>query len=127
VVLAPYLYYCIVENTSEILNKSVEWSIAGAVKTEFVPASHTVVAVDLSCGSVAAALEPSQKPEAARCLWCNRTFTPRTTGGSTQKFCRTGHRQEFWVAARRWTMRAIEVGLLSVECLKASQTSVHAA
>jgi len=48
-------------------------------------------------------------------------------GGSTQKFCCTGHRQQFWIAARRWTMRAIEAGLLSVECLKASHTSVHAA
>jgi len=31
------------------------------------------------------------------------------------------------IAARRWTMRAIEAGLLSVDCLKASHTSVHAA
>jgi len=35
-----------------------------------------------------------------------------------QKFCCTGHRQQFWIAARRWTMRAIEAGLLSVDCLK---------
>jgi hypothetical protein len=48
------------------------------------------------------------------------------TGGSAQRFCSTGHRQQFWIAARRWTMRAIEVGLLSVDCLKASHTSVHA-
>jgi hypothetical protein len=32
-------------------------------------------------------------------LWCDRTFSPRTTGGSTQKFCCTGHRQQFWIAA----------------------------
>jgi hypothetical protein len=51
----------------------------------------------------------------------------RDRGGSAQKFCSTGHRQEFWIAARRWTMRAIEAGLLSVDCLKASHTSVHAA
>jgi hypothetical protein len=126
VVLAPYLYYCTVENTSEILNKSVEWSIAGAVKTEFVPASHTVVNTDLCGALVAAALEPAQKPPNAPCLWCGRTYNPRTTGGSAQKFCCTEHRQQFWIAARRWTMRAIEVGLLSVDCLKASHTSVHA-
>ena len=54
----------------------------------------------------------------ARCLWCGRTFMPRSTGGSTQKFCCTGHRQQFWIAARRWTMRAIEAGLLSVDCLR---------
>jgi hypothetical protein len=39
-----------------------------------------------------------------------------------QKFCCTGHRQQFWIAARRWTMKAIEAGLLSVECLKGSHT-----
>jgi hypothetical protein len=44
-----------------------------------------------------------------------------------QKFRCTGHRQQFWIAARRWKMRAIEAGLLSVDCLKASHTSVHAA
>jgi hypothetical protein len=35
--------------------------------------------------------------------------------------------QQFWIAAPRWRMRAIEVGLISVDCLKASHTSVHAA
>src|ERR1044072_1115666 len=61
-----------------------------------------------------------------RCLWCGRTFRPRVTGGSAQKFCCPGHRNAFWTAARRWTLRAIETGLLSVECLKAIETSVHA-
>jgi hypothetical protein len=79
--------------------------------------------------SVTAICERTSHPVAlsTRCLWCGRAFAPRATGGSAQKFCSTGHRQEFWIAARRWTMRAIEVGLLSVECLKASRTSVHAA
>jgi hypothetical protein len=61
------------------------------------------------------------------CLWCGRTFRPRATGGSTQRFCSTEHRKAFWTAARRWTMRAIETGLLSVDCLKANQSSVYAA
>src|SRR5580700_6850379 len=60
------------------------------------------------------------------CLWCGRAFTPRTSGGSAQRFCCSAHRQSFWIAARRWTMRAIDAGLLSVDCLKASPTSVHA-
>jgi hypothetical protein len=69
--------------------------------------------------------EPSRtKPQ---CLWCGRAFAPRTTGGSPQRFCSTGHRQAFWVAARRWIMRAVQANLLSVESLKASQSSVHAA
>src|SRR5438045_7968223 len=63
----------------------------------------------------------------AHCLWCGRIFRARATGGSAQRFCSTEHRKAFWTAARRWTMRAIEAGLLSVECLKGNQTSVHAA
>jgi hypothetical protein len=73
-----------------------------------------------------------QRPEPAsatktNCLWCGRGFRPRIFGGSAQKFCCSAHRQAFWLAARRWTMRAIEAGLLSVDCLKSSQASVHAA
>ena len=88
----------------------------------------TAITVNSSSGLVRPALDPAQKPTSeACCLWCDRTFTLRTTGGSSQKFCCTEHRQQFWIAARRWTMRAIEAGLLSVDCLKASHTSVHAA
>jgi hypothetical protein len=115
--------YFMVEKPPKILNKPVEWSTPEPVKPEYVPSSQTVVSADLSRGSVAVGLEPAQES----CLWCGRAFTPRATGGSVQKFCCTGHRQQFWIAARRWTMRAIEAGLLSVDCLKASHTSVHAA
>jgi hypothetical protein len=63
----------------------------------------------------------------AHCVWCGRAFSLRKTGGSAQRFCCLEHRKAFWTAARRWTMRAIETGLLSVECLKGHHTSVHAA
>jgi len=90
--------------------------------------SEVVSAAYGASGSVTAALEAGQKPTVdACCLWCGRMFRPRASGGSVQKFCCTGHRQQFWIAARRWTMRAIEAGLLSVDCLNASHTSVHAA
>jgi hypothetical protein len=90
--------------------------------------SEVVILANGSSGSVIAAPEPTpQFIVNACCLWCDQTFMPRTTGGSAQRFCSTAHRQQFWIAARRWTMRAIEVGLLSVDCLKASHTSVHAA
>jgi hypothetical protein len=62
--------------------------------------------------------KPALSSESAHCLWCGRAFTPRTSGGSPQRFCSTGHRQAFWVAARRWIMKAIHAGLLSTECLK---------
>jgi len=92
------------------------------------PAGHSVVASHPGDGPVTKALQPGHEPALdARCVWCGRTFTPRATGGSAQKFCSTGHRQEFWIAARRWTMKAIDAGLLSVDCLKASHASVHAA
>jgi hypothetical protein len=121
------LYYRIVENPPEILDKPVEWSTSEAAKPEYEPPSQTVVSANLSREPVVVGLESSQKSLDARCLWCGRAFTPRVTGGTAQKFCSTGHRQEFWIAARRWTMRAIDAGLLSVDCLKASHASVHAA
>src|SRR6266853_131731 len=69
----------------------------------------------------------TQSAEQAHCLRCGQAFRQRTTGGSAQRFCSTEHRKAFWTAARRWTMRAIETGLLSVDCLKGTHTSVHAA
>src|ERR1043166_1388422 len=58
-------------------------------------------------GCVASELEAA---EIAHCLWCGRAFRPRTTGGSAQRFCSTEHRHAFWIAARRWTIRALEAG-----------------
>jgi SOS response associated peptidase (SRAP) len=69
--------------------------------------------------------EPSESGPAS-CIWCGRSFALRRTGGSAQKFCSTVHRQAFWTAARRWTIRAIEAGLLSIDSLKAAQSSVQA-
>jgi hypothetical protein len=96
---------------------------------EFPASSISVAAITINGGGLPTpALEPAREPAMdGFCLWCGRTFTLRTTGGSAQRFCCTGHRQQFSIAARRWTMWAIEAGLLSVDCLKASHTSVHAA
>jgi len=125
---ALILYDLVMTKTSEFRTKPSEPPISAAAKAVFLPANHTEVPSNRSGLPVIATLELDLKPAwDARCLWCDRTFTPRKTGGSAQKFCCTGHRQQFWIAARRWTMRAIEVGLLSVDCLKASHTSVHAA
>ena len=113
--------------TLEILEKAPKSLIAAGVRSAFVPRNCAVLAGDCGSGSVTTVLEPAREPAMdGFCLWCDRMFTPRMTGGSAQKFCCTGHRQQFWIAARRWTMRAIEAGLLSVDCLKASHTSVHA-
>jgi len=125
---ALILYDLVMTKTLEFRTKPSEPPISAAGKVVFLPASHTEVPLNRGGFPVTAALELDPEPAwDARCLWCGRAFTPRMTGGSAQKFCCTGHRQQFWIAARRWTMRAIEAGLLSVDCLKASHTSVHAA
>ena len=114
--------------TSEFRTKPSEPPISAAAKAVFLPARHTEVPLSRGSFPITAALELDLKPAwETRCLWCGRAFKPRSTGGSVQRFCSAVHRQQFWIAARRWTMRAIEVGLLSVDCLKASHTSVHAA
>ena len=63
---APKLYYCAVKNTLEILNKSVEWSISGAVKTALMPASRTAAATNLSSWSVVFVLG-SDQPVSSTC------------------------------------------------------------
>jgi hypothetical protein len=101
---------------------------AGSARKRLASIPPAAITIKFSSGLVPPVLDPAQSPVSQRCcLWCRRTFMPRMTGGSSQKFCCTGHRQQFWIAARRWTMRAIEVGLLSVDCLKAPDASVHAA
>ena len=126
-VIGVKVYNASMPNNLEILENDSESVITASVRSAFIPANRAVVAADCGRGSVTPWLEPAQQPTVdACCLWCDRYFTPRATGGSVQKFCCTGHRQQFWIAARRWTMRAIEAGLLSVDCLKASHTSVHA-
>lgn len=52
------------------------------------------------------------------CLWCNRAFPPRATGGSAQRFCSPGHRHEFHKAARRWAEEAVADGRLSARELR---------
>lgn len=126
--LGSHFVYLVMTKTSEFRTKPSEPPIFAAAKAVFLPARHTEVPLNRSGSAITAALEPDLKPAwNARCLWCDRRFTPRKTGGSVQKFCCTGHREQFWIAARCWTMRAIDAGLLSVDCLKACRTSVHAA
>jgi hypothetical protein len=125
---ALILYDLVMTKTSEFRTKPSEPPISTAAKAVFLQARHTEVPLSRGSFPITAALELDLKPAwETRCLWCGRAFKPRSTGGSVQRFCSTAHRQQFWIAARRWTMRAIEVGLLSVDCLKASHTSVHAA
>jgi hypothetical protein len=72
----------------------------------------------------AAALDKAQNQ---RCRWCDRCFAPRRSGGSAQRFCSARCRHAFGTAARRWVMRAVEGGQITVETLKALVSSAHAA
>src|SRR5262249_4764298 len=94
------------------------------VPNSVVSASHQTFAPHVADQFAATPLSEGRSHQVAHCLWCGRMFTARVTGGSAQKFCSTEHRKAFWTAARRWTMRAIEAGLLSVDCLKVHGASV---
>jgi hypothetical protein len=61
----------------------------------------------------------------SQCLWCGNRFRPRQSGGSPQKFCRSGHRHEFFGAARKWAILAIEKGLITAKTLRLAQSSMH--
>jgi len=52
------------------------------------------------------------------CLWCGRGFTPRATGGKTQRFCRPRCRRAFDAAGRRWIAVALTSGALTIAHLK---------
>jgi hypothetical protein len=82
--------------TSEFRTKPSEPSISAATKAVFLPASHTKVPLNRGGFPATSARELDLEPVwDARCLWCHRIFTPRTTGGSAQRFCYTGHRHSF--------------------------------
>ena len=52
------------------------------------------------------------------CVWCDRAFRSRRTGGRAQRFCRPSCRRQFHAAARRWALDAIGAGMLSVGDIK---------
>ena len=52
------------------------------------------------------------------CLWCERPFRGRVSGGKAQRFCSPEHRAAFHRAARQWAIGAVEAGIVTVDCLK---------
>jgi hypothetical protein len=61
-----------------------------------------------------------------RCLWCGRHYQPVSRRGSPRRFCSEEHRHEYSSQARAWGTAAHEMGLLTVEDLKAGKRSVRA-
>ena len=57
------------------------------------------------------------------CEWCGKPFEAKTRGSQAKKFCSLDHKNAFHKAARQWTLRAIEAGLLTPHMLRASEAS----
>jgi hypothetical protein len=54
----------------------------------------------------------------SECLWCGKALRSRR-GGSAARFCCARHRLLYWAACREWCDRAIALGILTAEDLKA--------
>jgi hypothetical protein len=64
--------------------------------------------------------------DAVSCAWCSGTFTPRTTGGHAQRFCRETCRRAFDAAGRRFVAAALADGTLTADALRNSATTARA-
>ena len=60
------------------------------------------------------------------CLWCAELFSPRSNGGSRQKFCTAQCRNRFHLGARLWGLEQVERGLVLVSALKRATDTVYA-
>ncbi len=59
----------------------------------------------------------------ANCFWCQKEFKLRTSGGKPQRFCTKAHRETYFSACRKYTDNLVRQGKLTIELLKASQTT----
>lgn len=60
------------------------------------------------------------------CLWCERPFTPRSTGGRAQRFCRPRCRRSFHAAARRWVLAELAAGRVTLAAIRNGSTATRA-
>lgn len=65
---------------------------------------------------------PRPMPDMQWCIWCERLFKPRSSGGSAQKFCRLECRRAFDAAGRTYVRHALADGRLSIEGLRRAQS-----
>jgi hypothetical protein len=68
----------------------------------------------MSVDLAAEALREGWGEPGPECLWCGGPYARRATGGQPQKFCSSACRRACHTAARRWAVREIEAGRLSV-------------
>ncbi len=56
------------------------------------------------------------EPAGDVCFWCEFPMPPRRSArGTPRQFCSKSCRQAFHQAARRWAVRVVELGALSVD------------
>jgi hypothetical protein len=60
------------------------------------------------------------------CAWCGRAFTPRSTGGKEQRFCRPDCRRAFDAAGRRWIAAALAADMLTHDDLRNGSMATRA-
>src|SRR5690349_7973976 len=60
------------------------------------------------------------------CLWCERAFTPRASGGKPQHFCRSACRRALDAAGRRWIAMALGDGQLTIDTLRNGAAATRA-
>ena len=53
-----------------------------------------------------------------KCLWCEVLFERRRDGRRAQRFCSASCRSAFFSAARRWAVKGVETGILTVGQLR---------
>jgi hypothetical protein len=68
----------------------------------------------------------AQAKGASACLWCRGPFVAGRLRGSPQRFCSADCRHGFRTAAAQWALRALDLGLISVETLKTHQRGARA-
>jgi hypothetical protein len=56
--------------------------------------------------------------DALSCLWCERPFRPRRSGGRAQRFCRPSCRRAFHAAVRVWALDELAGGRVTVANFK---------
>ena len=57
------------------------------------------------------------------CLWCGLPFAAKVVGAHRKKFCSPSCNTRYHSASRQWVQQAFAARLLSVEDLKAAQSS----
>ncbi len=65
----------------------------------------------------------SLETQAAKCAWCEGTFTPKKVGAHRKRFCSVRCKNRYHAATRKWVQKAIGVGLISIVDLKAAVAS----